>query len=48
LGKIKGGNQFDIKSSPARLKRLRKDPWDGIDKVHQDLHSVLQRLGGTR
>jgi bifunctional non-homologous end joining protein LigD len=22
LGKIKGGNQFDINSTPARLKRL--------------------------
>ena len=48
LGKIKGGNQFDIKSSPARLKRLRKDPREGIDTVRQDLQSVLQRLDETR
>lgn len=45
LGKIKGGNQFDVKSAPARLKRLRKDPWEGIDAVRQDLESVLQKLG---
>lgn len=51
LGRIKGGNQFDIKSAPARLKRLRKDPWEGIDSVRQDLGSVLQKLadkGGAR
>jgi bifunctional non-homologous end joining protein LigD len=45
LGKIKGGNQFDIKTAPARLKRLRKDPWAGIDKIRQDLETVLQKLG---
>ena len=44
LGKIKSGNQFDIKSAPARLKRLRKDPWDGLDAVRQDLESVLEKL----
>jgi bifunctional non-homologous end joining protein LigD len=44
LGKIKSGNQFDIKSAPARLKRLRKDPWEGLDEVRQDLESVLEKL----
>ena len=44
LGKIKSGSQFDIKSAPARLKRLRKDPWEGLDEVRQDLESVLEKL----
>ena len=44
LGKIKGGNQFDIQSTPARLKRLRKDPWDRIGTVKQSLESVLRTL----
>ena len=48
LGKIKGGNQFDIRSAPARLKRLRKDPWEAIGKVRQDLASVLQKLDERR
>jgi len=45
LGKIKSGNQFDIKSAPVRLKRLRKGPWESLDTVRQDLESVLQKLG---
>jgi bifunctional non-homologous end joining protein LigD len=46
LGKIKGGNQFDINSTPARLKRLRKDPWQDIEEIEQGLDAVLQQLGG--
>jgi len=29
----------------VRLKRLRKDPWESLDTVRQDLESVLQKLG---
>ena len=47
LGKIKSGAQFDIRSLPARLKRLRKDPWAGIDEVKQSLDNVIETLGGT-
>jgi len=46
LGKIRSGAQFDIRSVPARLKRLRKDPWAGIDEVRQSLDSVFDKLGG--
>ena len=46
LGKIGSGAQFDIRSLPARLKRLRKDPWAGIDEVEQSLASVMGKLGG--
>ena len=45
LGKIKSGNAFDLRSVPKRLARLKKDPWDGIDKVRQDLASVNEKLG---
>jgi bifunctional non-homologous end joining protein LigD len=47
LGKIKSGAQFDIKTTPARLKRLRKDPWEGIDEVEQDLEAVMELLVGV-
>ncbi|HET6805431.1 MAG TPA: DNA ligase D [Frateuria sp.] len=46
LGRIKSGAQFDIRSVPARLKRLRKDPWAGIDEVRQSLENVIGKLGG--
>ncbi|MCX7514718.1 DNA ligase D [Frateuria sp. STR12] len=45
LGKIASGAQFDIRSLPARLKRLRKDPWAGIDTVEQGLGNVIGKLG---
>jgi len=31
------GDAFTLRDVPARLKRRRKDPWAGIDKVKQDL-----------
>jgi bifunctional non-homologous end joining protein LigD len=40
LGKLKSGAQFDIHSLPKRLARLRKDPWDGFDKLRQDLSKL--------
>jgi bifunctional non-homologous end joining protein LigD len=51
LGKIRGGNAFDIRSAPARMKRLKRHPWDGIDKVRQDLDKVtrlLQQRAGSK
>lgn len=44
LGKIKSGAQFDIDSAPARMKRLKKHPWEGIDSVKQDLDKVSKLL----
>jgi bifunctional non-homologous end joining protein LigD len=40
LGKVKAGNAFDLVTVPKRLARLKKDPWEGIDAVRQDLHAV--------
>lgn len=44
LGKINSGAAFDIRSAPARLKRLKRHPWDGIDAVEQDLDKVSKLL----
>jgi len=37
LGKLRKANAFTINDVPAKLKRRRKDPWDGIDKLKQNL-----------
>lgn len=37
LGKISGGNAFDIRTAPARLRRLKRHPWAGIDALRQKL-----------
>ncbi|KLD80077.1 ATP-dependent DNA ligase [Xanthomonas hyacinthi DSM 19077] len=44
LGKLKSGNAFDLATVPKRLARLRKDPWEGIDAVKQDLEAVNETL----
>jgi bifunctional non-homologous end joining protein LigD len=46
LGRIRSGNAFDLRSVPKRLARLKKDPWDGIDAVKQDLAAVNEKLAG--
>ena len=37
LSRLASGNQFDMETVLKRLKRRRKDPWEGIDDVEQDL-----------
>jgi bifunctional non-homologous end joining protein LigD len=37
LSRLKRGDAFTIADVPARLKRRRKDPWAGIEKVRQSL-----------
>jgi bifunctional non-homologous end joining protein LigD len=44
LGRLKSGHDFDIRSAPKRMARLRTDPWAGIDDVRQDLNKIAQRL----
>lgn len=44
LSKIKSGAQFDLKTLPARLRRLRGDPWAGIDTLKQDLRPIMKQL----
>ena len=43
LGKLKSANQYTVLSLPARLKRLRKDPWAGIARVKQKLPHLKNR-----
>jgi len=44
LGKLKSGHDFDIRSTPTRLARLRSDPWAGIDDVQQNLDDIMAKL----
>ena len=44
LAKLKSGNAFDLSTVPKRLARLKKDPWEGIDEVRQDLEAVNEVL----
>jgi len=37
LGTLKGSNQFTVLNLPARLKRLRDDPWADIGRCRQTL-----------
>ena len=45
LGKLKSGRDFDIRSTPKRLARLRSDPWAGIDEVRQGLDDLMEKSG---
>jgi bifunctional non-homologous end joining protein LigD len=40
LGALKGANQFTLRNLPARLKRLRKDPWAAIGRIEQTLPKI--------
>jgi bifunctional non-homologous end joining protein LigD len=37
LAKLKGANQYTVLNLPARLARLRKDPWANIGRLRQAL-----------
>jgi len=37
LGKLKRADAFTLKDVPAKLKRRRKDPWEGISTLKQNL-----------
>ncbi len=37
LGKLARPDAFTIRDAPQKLRRRRKDPWEGIDEVMQDL-----------
>jgi bifunctional non-homologous end joining protein LigD len=42
LGRVKGGNAFDIDSTPARLRRLKQHPWAGIERIRQNLAGLAR------
>ena len=37
LGSLSGANHYTVLNLPARLARLRKDPWDNIGRLHPSL-----------
>jgi bifunctional non-homologous end joining protein LigD len=41
LGALKSANQFTVHNLPARLKRLRKDPWANIGRIKQTLPNKI-------
>ena len=45
LGRITGGDAYDIHSAIRRLKSLKRHPWRGIDQVKQDLRKLLDASG---
>jgi bifunctional non-homologous end joining protein LigD len=40
LGTLKGANQYTVLNLPARLARLRKDPWAAIGRLRQKLPTL--------
>lgn len=44
LNKLPGPAAFDLASAQQRLRRLRSDPWEGIDTVRQSLADALRAL----
>ncbi|PXV55810.1 bifunctional non-homologous end joining protein LigD [Dyella jiangningensis] len=44
LGKLPGPAAFDLRTVQQRLRRLRGDPWEGIDTVRQSLGDALRKL----
>jgi bifunctional non-homologous end joining protein LigD len=37
-------DQFTVENTPARLRKLRRDPWDEIASVQQTLTKALHAL----
>jgi bifunctional non-homologous end joining protein LigD len=44
LGRLRGGNAFDIRSVRRRLARLKSDPWKGFAELHQGLSQLDTKL----
>ncbi len=45
LGRTKGADAFDIGSVPARLRRLKADPWERMQIVRQGLDDLANAQG---
>ncbi|PZP64262.1 MAG: DNA ligase D [Pseudoxanthomonas spadix] len=43
LPKLTRANAFTLRDVPAKLKRRRKDPWEGIDTIQQNLARWAER-----
>lgn len=44
LGRIKGGNAYDLASALRRMKRMRSHPWGGYARIRQNLDQVGKKL----
>ena len=44
LGRIKGGNAYDLASALRRMKRMRSHPWGGYARIRQNLDKVGKKL----
>jgi bifunctional non-homologous end joining protein LigD len=40
------GDHFTVKNVPARLQKLKRDPWEGIDKLRQSITAKLKKAVG--
>jgi bifunctional non-homologous end joining protein LigD len=46
LAKIESGAAFDIRTTVARLKRLRRDPWEEMAAMRQSLARAMRAVSG--
>ncbi len=46
LSKLQRADTFTLKTVPAKLKRRRKDPWEGIDTLKQNLSRWARKPSG--
>jgi len=45
LKTLKSSDAFNIRNVPARLKRMRADPWAGYESLRQDLDGIAELPG---
>jgi bifunctional non-homologous end joining protein LigD len=43
LPRVKAANQFTLSDVPKRLKSLKKDPWEGIERVRQSITAKMAK-----
>jgi bifunctional non-homologous end joining protein LigD len=43
LGKMQSAHGYTVENIGRRLKGLKKDPWDGVDRLRQNLPSLEDR-----
>jgi bifunctional non-homologous end joining protein LigD len=48
LKRLESGAPYTVKTMPARLKRLKSDPWDGFFKTRQSITAKARKALGIR
>jgi bifunctional non-homologous end joining protein LigD len=41
IGRLKGGDAFNIQTVPTRLKKLKRDPWNKLLSTRQSLSKAI-------